>query len=618
MIAKRKKKIAGKTVGIIGCAVLYGVLALFVVGLFVFSANCARIYHSPTVADGQVDFADMDIPSRDVACNLAGEWEFFYNQWIVTDGGDNAQPDGLLSLPDVWTYKDFGQGALSKSGYASYRLVAQNVQPDIHVIVYRHYSNFAYRVFINGQLNYRSGVVSKNADETIVTGKTDEQHPYRTGGEPLEIVIEVSAMNVGGFNAAPWLAATTTGNAYGTGLRSFNYIMLGIAAAAVVIGILTYVFFGYKRDITVPLLLVALFAHFLCSKDMMYVLGWPITPAMILSLLTAIASFVLLVLHCRKNGAALKKIPLLVTIALAVVLTALLIAFYGTPLAPVFAFLLVGVGCVYMVPIMLNDKMAVPWRVVYGTILVFLMSVFCFELCDALGLLVFGTEFIFTFELVLIMACFAALWLWKIANAARTAMRVSELECELASIQNRALKAQIKPHFVYNSLTAIQARYRDGLEEGDKAIEQFAGYLRLVTDSDGDDRIAFEDEVRNVLNYFELENLRADGKLNLLLDLEYTEFCVPVLSLQPLVENAIRHGGLREKPDGYIQLGSVQTEQHVIVTVRDNGKGFDPQAVSAGVGIANTRKRWELMGATMQIESAPQKGTQIIIQIPLE
>ncbi len=617
MVAKQKKKVTDKTVSIIGCAVLYGVLALFVAGLFVFSANCARIYHSPKVADGKVDFADTDIPSRDVACNLAGKWEFFYNQWIVTDGGD-AQPDGMLSLPDVWTYKDFGNGALPPSGYASYRLVAENVQPDINVIVYRHYSHLAYRVFVNGQLNYRSGTVSKNADETVVTGRTDEQHPYHTNGEPLEIVIEVSAMKSGGFNAAPWLAATVTGNAYGSGLRSFNYIMFGIATAAVVIGILTYAFFGYKRDITVPLLMLALFAHFLCSKDMMYVLGWRITPAMILSLLTAVASFVLLVVHCWRNGAVLKKIPLIVTAVLAVVSVGLLLGFYGTPLAPVFAFLLIGAGCAYLVPIMLNGKQALPWRAVYGTLFVFLMSVFCFELCDGLGLLVFGTEFIFTFELALIMACLTALWLWKIANAARTAVRVSELECELVSIQNRALKAQIKPHFVYNSLTAIQARYRDGLEEGDKAIEQFAGYLRLVTDSDDEDRVTFEDEVRNVLNYFELENLRAGGKLNLLLDLNYTDFCVPVLSLQPLVENAIRHGGLREKLDGYIQLSSVRLEQYAVVTVRDNGKGFDPQTVCTGVGLANTRKRWELVGATMQIDSAPQAGTRITIQIPLE
>ncbi len=616
-VIKHKKKLSGKTVRIIVCAVMYGLLALFIAGLFLFSSNYSKIYDCPQVNSGRADFAGTDVPSRDVACNLAGEWEFFYNKWIITDGY-GGQPDGTLKLPDLWTYKDFGNGSLPKSGFASYRLIVQNVQPDIRVIVYRHYSNFAYRVFINGQLNYRSGTVSKNADETVVTGRTDEQHPYLTDGSPLEIVIEVSATNAGGFNGAPWLAATSTGNSYGTGLRSFNYITLGITTAAVIVSILTYAFFRYERDVTVPAFLVALYAHFLSSKDMLYVFRLQITAAMVMELFSAIAAFVLLILHFKRSGAILKRIPVIATSAAAAIFTALLFVFYGTPLAPVFGFLLLAVGCGYLVPVMFNNKLAPLQRGAYGTLFVFLSSVFFFELCDGLGLLVFGTEFIFTIELMLIIACFTVLWLWKMAKTARTAMRVSELECELSAIKNQALKAQIKPHFIYNSLTAIQSRYRDGLNEGDKAIEQFARHLRLITDSDGKDIIPFDDEVRNVLNYLELENLRANGKFNLLLDLNFTDFYVPVLSLQPLVENAIRHGGLREKPDGYIQLSSDKTDAAVIITVSDNGKGFDVNSVNSGVGLENTRKRFELLNGEMHILSEQDRGTRITITIPLE
>ena len=244
------------------------------------------------------------------------------------------------------------------------------------------------------------------------------------------------------------------------------------------------------------------------------------------------------------------------------------------------------------------------------------MSVVGFELCDGLRMLVYGTEFIFTIELMLIIACFAVLWLWKITKTARNAIRVSELECELSTVKNQALKAQIKPHFIYNSLTAIQARYRDGLNDGDKAIEQFAKHLRLITDSNGEDMIALDDEIRNVLNYFELENLRAGGKLNLYLDLNYTDFSVPVLSLQPLVENAIRHGELRDKQDGYILLSSEKTDSAIVIKVTDNGKGFDVNTARKGVGIENTRKRFELIKADMQITSEPDSGTTVTITIP--
>ncbi|MDE6275429.1 MAG: histidine kinase [Clostridia bacterium] len=616
-VLNKKKKITAKTAQIIFCAVMYTLLALFIVILFVFNGNYSKIYKSPQIIDGKADFSGVDIPPRDVACNLAGKWEFFYNKWIVTDGYD-GQSDGLIKIPNLWTYKNFGKGSLPKTGYASYRLTLENVQPNIDIKVYRLYCNFAYRVFINGQLNYRSGELSKNVSETKVTGVSDEIHPFRTDGNTLEIVIEISATNTGGFNTAPWLAASKTGTSYGANLRSFNYIALGITTSAVAISILTFAFFKYKRDITAPAFMLALYCHFLFSKDMLYVIHLSIPAAMILQLLSAIATFAILIAHFWKNGSKLNKIFVITTSAIAALFTALAIGFYGTPLAPIFTFVLFAAGCSYLVPIVLGNKTETIQWCVYGTLFAFLMSVFCFELCDGLGLLVFGTEFIFTFELMIILACFAVLWIWKLAKTARTAIRASELECELSAVKNQALKAQIKPHFVYNSLTAIQAQYRNGLDEGDKAIEQFAKHLRLITDSNSKDVIPFDDEVRNVLNYFELENLRASGKLNLLLDLNYTDFSVPVLSLQPLVENAIRHSGIRQKQDGYIQLSSEKRDNFVIITVCDNGDGFDVNATRSGVGLENTQKRFELLGAQMQIASQPNCGTQVTIKIPLE
>lgn len=615
----RKRKISDRALKIILCSVLYGLLIVFIGGLFLLSANYQKVYSSPTVSDGKADFDGVDILSRDVACTLAGEWEFFYNKWIITDNED-CESDGMIKLPSVWTYKDYGSGKLPKTGYASYRLIVENVQPDIDITVYRHNSDFAYRVFMNGQLNVRSGTVSKNPNETKVSGTYDEKIAYRTDGSPIEIVIELSASKSGGLNAAPWLHYDWSGDAYGSRLRSFTFIALGISFSAVAISILAVLFFRYKRDFTIPLFLLALFVHFVASKDMMQAFPFifPFTATAITRVISALVAFILFIVFMRSNGVQFKRIPLILTSVAAAVFTVLLFVFYGTPVAPVFAFLLLATGCYYLVPITCNNKNAVLQRVVYSTLFAVMMSVFCFELCDGLGLFVFGTEFIFSFELMLIIACFAALWLWKLAQDARKAIRVSELECELHSVKNQALKAQIKPHFIYNSLTAIQARYRDGLSEGDKAIEQFAKHLRLITDSNGEDLIPFDDEVRNVLNYFELENLRAGGKLNLLLDLNYTDFSVPVLSLQPLVENAVRHGGLRERQDGYIQLFSEKTQSAVVITVSDNGNGFDVNTAREGVGIENTRKRFEMVGATLQIESSLNCGTKVTVCIPLE
>lgn len=612
----RKKK-RPFVAGVIICIAMYSVLALFVVGLFLFNDNYTDIYDSPKVNGGTVDFSGADITSRDVACNLAGEWEFYYNKWIVTDGDTDSEPDGLIELPGVWTYKDYGYGKLPKTGYGSYRLVAKNVQSDIDVEVFRYYGDFAYRAFINGQLNIRSGTLAKTVEDTEITGWTAERHAYKTDGGDLEIVIEVGASDSGGFNGAPWLSSVSAGISFGDGLRSFSYVALGVAGAAVCISILTFLFFRHKRDYSASAFLLALFLHLLSSKDMLYVIKWDIPVSMTASLITAIAAFLLFVYHLRQIGVRPKPIPFAVAAAFGGIFLTLMLVFYGTPLSPVFAFLMLADCSLCMIPLVFSKSLTDIRRGIYCVLFVFLMSIFCFELCDRLSMLVFGTEFIFTCELMVIIACFAVLWLWDVAKTARVAIRAGELECELAALKTKALKAQIKPHFIYNSLTAIQARYRDGMNEGDKAIEQFANHMRLITDSEGDDVIAFNDEVNNVLNYFELENLRHNGKLNLLLDLEHTDFYVPVLSIQPLVENAVRHAGLTDTADGYIALSSVKTDGAIIVTVSDNGKGFDVNAVRPGVGLENTRKRFELINAKMHVESG-DGGTCITIEIPTE
>lgn len=612
-----KNRMEGKRGSTVFCVVMYTLLALFILGLFLFNANYNKIYRSPKVENGKVDFSGVDLPSRDVACNLNGKWEFFYNQWIVTDGYRGAA-DGFLRLPNVWTYRDFGKGKLPKSGYASYRLIADNVQADVDINVSRLYTNFAYRVFINGELSYRSGELSKEVKKTEVTGKTAERHPYRTDGSPLEIVIEVSATNAGGFNAAPWLSAASAGESYGSSWRSFNYVSLGIATAAVAIGILTYLFFKYKRNIFMPAFLLAIYVHFLASKDLMFVFRLPILAAIVIELFSALAAFVLLTVYFWRCGAKIQRIFAIATTTAGGLFVVLLLAFYGTPVAPWCALLLFLTASVYLIPIVFNQRFVPMQRLAYGILFSFLMSVFAFELCDALGLLVFGTEFIFTCELMLILACFAVLYLWKLAKAANTAIRVSGLESELSALKNQMLDAQIKPHFIFNSLTAIQSRYRDGMKEGDQAIAQFAKHLRLLTDANGENVIPFDEEVQNVLNYFELENLRAGKNLNLFLDLGFTDFSVPVLSLQPLVENAVQHADLNQKEDGYVQISSEKTDDGVLVVVEDNGRGFDVGTTPMGVGLENTGKRLALFGASMEINSKIGQGTRIEIKIPNE
>lgn len=609
----KKKTTAVSVANIVIFSAVATLIALFCVLLYSFNANYCKIYRSPEVENGKVDFSGIDLYPRDVACNLSGEWEFFYNRWIVTDGY-TGESDGKIKVPSLWTYKDYGDGKLPKTGYASYRLIAENVEVGTNVVVFRHNENFAYRVFINGELNYVSGELSKNPENTKVTGVPKEIYPYAADGDDLEIVIELSATTHGGLNAAPWLAAVESGVEYGNDLRAFTYVALGISVTAVVISVLSVFFFATKKDFSLPLFSVSMLIHFITSKDMMYVSDLSFTATSVLRLASAIASFCFFILHLKREGAGYTKRLLYIGLLAAVVLSILLIVFYGTPIAPVFAFSLLVLAAIYLYPLFFKSDFSVSRSLVYGALFELLITTFVFEFCDVLGLLKFGTEFIFSADLTSIIFCFSILMLYKIANASKQAIKAKALEKELAVLETKSLKAQIKPHFIFNTLTAIQHQYRKDLELGDTAVEKFARHLRFVTDADCD-LIPFEDEIRNLVNYFEIINLRYDGKLNLLLNLEFVDFSVPPLSLQPLVENSVKHAGLLDVENGYIEVASVKDDDGVLITVSDNGKGFDKETAKEGVGLYNVKRRFALLGAEVNVETASDRGTQISIRI---
>ena len=123
--------------------------------------------------------------------------------------------------------------------------------------------------------------------------------------------------------------------------------------------------------------------------------------------------------------------------------------------------------------------------------------------------------------------------------------------------------------------------------------------------------------MQNILRYFELQNLRADGALTLLLDIEETEFEVPALSLQPFVENAVKYAGTEKLEDGSITLSSARSEKGITVKITDNGLGFDPSSPRSGVGISNATERLlRVSNAAVEINSEKGKGTEISVLFP--
>ena len=182
------------------------------------------------------------------------------------------------------------------------------------------------------------------------------------------------------------------------------------------------------------------------------------------------------------------------------------------------------------------------------------------------------------------------------------------------------MMTQIPPHFLYNTLATIRGLCLRSPEAAAQTIDKFSRYLRQNLDTlDQTGLVPFRQELEHVRIYTEIEMLMFPY-IHIRYDVEDEDFLLPVLSVQPLVENAVRHG-VRARETGEIYIVVRKNEEGHTITISDNGLGFDPAAIDpAGgkhVGIRNVRERLEQQcGGSLSVDSRIGEGTTITLFVP--
>jgi signal transduction histidine kinase len=175
-------------------------------------------------------------------------------------------------------------------------------------------------------------------------------------------------------------------------------------------------------------------------------------------------------------------------------------------------------------------------------------------------------------------------------------LRASQLEARLAQAQLQVLKMQLHPHFLFNTLNAISALMHKNVDEADRMIARLGELLRLALANVGTQEVALQQEIDFIQPYLEIEQARLGPRLKvrLLIDPKTIDAQVPYLILQPLVENAVRHGVARRTENGLIEIRAQRVGRMLELQVRDNGPGLPPGQETSfreGVGLSNTRAR---------------------------
>jgi sensor domain CHASE-containing protein len=195
--------------------------------------------------------------------------------------------------------------------------------------------------------------------------------------------------------------------------------------------------------------------------------------------------------------------------------------------------------------------------------------------------------------------------------------RAAKIHSELVE---KIMLSQIKPHFLYNALTAVAQLCDEDPAKAKRAAIDFSSYLRGNMESLNVTSVSIEKELEHVKGYLDLEKAIYGNELNIIYNIECGGFFIPPLTIQPIVENAIRHGIGQKECGGTIEISVHKTDKEFHIVIKDDGVGYNSKNLrtDSQIGISNVMRRLKKQcGGTLKIFGEQNKGTTVIIKIPM-
>jgi len=237
--------------------------------------------------------------------------------------------------------------------------------------------------------------------------------------------------------------------------------------------------------------------------------------------------------------------------------------------------------------------------------------------------LMYGTDNIFIYwSIVFVMQG----WIYYERYRDRE-LRASVLQTQLAKAQLQALKVQLHPHFLFNTLNSVSELMHQDVNTAERVITRLSDLLRMALENIGLQEVPLSQELDFVKGYLEIEQLRFQDRLRVELDIapESLDCRIPNLLLQPIVENAIRHGIAKSSELGLIQIFTRKISDRLLIVVSDNGPGLNvngngkPSTANFGIGLSTTRGRLEFLYGqeqTFVLNNLPERGLEVRISLP--
>ncbi len=558
-------------------------------------------------------------------------WELYYNKLLVIDDIDLSETecDTMIEMPHSWrglTTKD-GE-ILPLYGYASYRTTVDLFEGGT-IVFKKEAMNVCVNVYLNRTLVASTGNVGKTLTETGLPFSYTVNEPFKVGDlKQAEVIIEVGYNLVGGINFTPKFVSN-----YYTSIEDEIDSHLAYVTIVVYFGLFLVEAFSVKRigdstiytvNMTGTIFLTALFSPL---TNLVLLRYGVFVPSFIFGILNFISYC--LFLFCTLQfytWTYLKKLSKK-DICFGIALAGLALLAYAALTPFRLQFIAYIVYTLFYIGISIKatyfskhknslDITAFFTKCIFYSVVGMEFAILC-DTVDGFDVPVYSVVIIY---LMIVFLVYIAVYVAFVVRTYRRAMKELKMEIQNKDLKLLVLKDQIKPHFVFNCLSSIKALYHEDEEKGDYAVMLLASHLRYNVDATSSNLIEFNKEIDNVYNYVELKNLRTKNKFNVFYNIDYQDFKIPILSIEPFVENAIKYSRINEKDDGFIEISSSCDDENIFIEIEDNGVGFNVSEVNENSqGIKNVKERYAiLLNANVEIISEINAGTCVKITIPKE
>jgi len=583
---------------------------------------------------GILDLTDLHFDDESLH-SLDGEWSFFYNQFIMPDNYDYSAP-GIITVPGLWNSYQYNKEEIGASGYGTYRLkvlLPSNCNEKLALKIPDMSSS--YRLFVNGKEISHNGVVGKSIEE-----ETPQWKPLikalNTDSGQLDIVIHVS--NFHHVKGGIWESIIL-----GTEEAIYKHRELNLLLSFILIGVLFISVFYYLvifsvMQSNVTSLYLAMFSFMAGLRELLIreAVVFLIFPDISFKLMSKLEYITVpsgpLLLALSLYSLYQTEFPRKIMNTTVTVFSLYIIVIIFTPLkifGPLMhlyliLFIIAFIYMIFVIAAAAKKKKPGAGTLLFGTLFLLLTALidmgYVYKLHNNYDL-----AYTFSIGLIIFILCQMHSLSLNIADVFQRAQGLAKAEMAF-------LQAQIVPHFLYNTLNTIIHLTRESPEKARSLLMELSKYLHGKFNFDLYNKnklVTLEYELDIVKSYLAIESVRFSNRLkvNYQIDEQTLNHKILPFLLQPLVENAVRHGFRKNSEDCIITISAFVQEKNLILSVSDNGIGMPKNKILAltkcdysqlGTGLTNINQRLNTAyGTDLSIVSTIDAGTTINIKIPL-